>query len=134
MVAILIGESVEPANKVQQIHHPTHTAHTNQRSFTSLFPMHIIFPCLDANLCQGEKEYTKPKSLLTFVPRGPSVTAGLFVESFLQGGGKDITASILPQAEYFAERSHNCSARMNFIGKSESPANVACQQQPPNGA
>ena len=95
--------------------------------------MHIFCACLDANVCQGENEYTKPKSLLTFVARRPSVTAGVFVENFLQGGGKEVTAAILPQAEYFAERSHNCSARMSFIGKSESPAQVACQWQPPNG-
>ena len=61
--------------------------------------------------------------------QGPSVTAGLFIENFLQGRGKDITASILPQVEYFVETAQNCSARMSFVGKSDSPAEVACQQQ-----
>eukprot|EP00435_Cladocopium_sp_Y103_P030182 s1202_g7.t1 len=49
--------------------------------------------------------------------------ARLFVESFLQGGGKNITAALLPQAEYFAVRAHHCAPRLSFIGKSESPAN-----------
>jgi len=62
----------------------------------------------DAALLEDEKSSTE--------------RARLFIESFLQGGGKDITASILPQAEYFAETAHNCSARISFIGKSESPA------------
>jgi len=86
--------------------------------FTSAYRELVVAKRRRSNMVNGSDA-----ALLEEDEKSSTERARLFVESFLQGGGKDITASILPQAEYFAERSHNCSARMNFIGKSESPAN-----------